>query len=140
MLHRASLYTNDLIIFLSLVSGDLELIKVILNTFGGASGLCCNMNKSEIMAIRCSEEDAGLVDNLLPYRLSQFPIKYLGIPLSVTKLLKSAFQLLIDRMADALLTWKGRLMNTSSWLTLVKMTLLAMPTHKTICLGQPSWV
>jgi hypothetical protein len=51
MLHRASLYGNDLIIFLSPVPDDLELIKVILATFGGAFGLCCNMNKSEIMTI-----------------------------------------------------------------------------------------
>jgi hypothetical protein len=60
------------------------------------------MNKSEIMTIYCSEEDIGLVDNLLPCQLSHFPIRYLSIPLSVTKLLKSAFQPLIGKMVDAL--------------------------------------
>jgi hypothetical protein len=90
-MHRASLYAYGLIVFLSLVPSDLELIKVILTIFGGASGLCCNMSKSEITAICCSEEDIGMVDQLLPCRLSQFPIRYLGIPLSVTKLLKLAF-------------------------------------------------
>jgi hypothetical protein len=54
------------------------------------------------MIIYCSEEDIGLVDNLLPCQLSHFPIRYLGIPLSVTKLLKSAFQPLIGRMVGAL--------------------------------------
>jgi hypothetical protein len=72
MPHRASLYVDDLIIFLLPVPGDLELIKVILATFGGVSRLCCNMNKSEIMegSPCCVEEDVGLVDNLLPCHLS----------------------------------------------------------------------
>jgi hypothetical protein len=35
-----------LVIFLSAVAGDLELIKVIVNIFEGALGLAYNMNKS----------------------------------------------------------------------------------------------
>jgi hypothetical protein len=49
--HRASLYADDLVIFLSTVAGDLELIKVIFNIFEGASGLACNMNNSEMATI-----------------------------------------------------------------------------------------
>jgi hypothetical protein len=118
----------------------MELIKAILDIFGGASGLCCNMNKSEVTAIRCSEDSIGMVDNLLPNQLSHFPIRYLGIPLFITKLPKSTFQPLIDRMVDALPTWKGRLMNKFGQLTLVKMTLSVMPTHTAICLELPYWV
>jgi hypothetical protein len=80
------------------------------------------------------------MDSLLPCQLSQFPIKYLGIPLSATKLPKSTFHLLIDRMVDTLPSWKGRMMNKSNRLMLVKTTLSAMPSHIAICVELPSWV
>jgi hypothetical protein len=37
----------------------------------------------------------------------EFSIKYLGIPLSSKKLLKSALQALVDWVADKLPAWKG---------------------------------
>jgi hypothetical protein len=61
----------------------------------------------------------------------------LGIPLSTHKLLRVAFQPLIDRMSDKLLAWKGDLMNWSDHLTLIKTTLLAMPVHTALSVELP---
>jgi hypothetical protein len=44
-------------------------------------------------------------------------LRYLGIPLSVSKLPRSSWQQLIDRVADKLLVWKGALMHKSGRLT-----------------------
>jgi hypothetical protein len=98
------------------------------------------MSKSEVTPICCSEEDVTVVDQSLPCRLSQFLIKYLGIPLSASKLPKSAFQPLVDKMVDTLPSWKGRLMNKSGRLILVQTILSAMPTHTPIYLDLPSWL
>jgi hypothetical protein len=53
-------------------------------------------------------------------------MRYLGIPLSVTKLPKLVRQPLIDQVADRLPVWKGSLMNHASRLTLIKSTLSAL--------------
>jgi hypothetical protein len=45
-----------------------------------------------------------------------FPIKYLGLPLLVSKPPKSALLTLVDQMADRLPTWKG--VNASKWVTI----------------------
>jgi hypothetical protein len=43
--HRASLYADDLILFISPTAQDLHLAHCIFSLFEGASGLGCNMAK-----------------------------------------------------------------------------------------------
>jgi hypothetical protein len=64
--------------------------------------------------------------------LVDFPIFYLGMPLSIYKLPRFAFQPLIDRMAGRLPVWKGQLLHRSGRLVQIKTTLTAMPIHATI--------
>jgi hypothetical protein len=73
-------------------------------------------------------------------QLASFPIKYLGIPLSVTKLPKEAFPSLVDQAADRLPTWKGCLMRRSGQLILIKTTLQAIPIYVSISLQLPPLV
>jgi hypothetical protein len=67
-------------------------------------------------------------------------IKYLGIPLSIGKLPKSAFQLLVDKLADKLLAWRGHLMHRSGHLTLIKTTLASISAYTAISHAFPPWV
>jgi hypothetical protein len=69
-----------------------------------------------------------------------FPIKYLGLPLSTTKLPKSALQPLIDRIVDKLLAWKGRILHHSGRLTLIKMMMCAVLICTTISISPPGWL
>jgi hypothetical protein len=78
-----------------------------------------------------------LVSSLFPCRMVDFPIKYLGIPLSVTKLPKAA---LVDRITDRLLMWKGWLMHHSGCLALIKSTLTSIPIYTLISIGMPTWM
>ena len=96
--HRASLYADDLVLFLSPVRQDLEFIQGILSVFGAASGLRTNFAKCSITPIRCSDEDLELVHSCFPCSISDFPCTYLGIPLSVRKLPKAALQPFVDKV------------------------------------------
>jgi hypothetical protein len=98
----ASLYADDLILFLSSVATDLQFFKCILVVFENASGLGCNLGKCQIVLIRCDESQVQLVQQLFPCPITQFPIKYLGLPLSVGKILKAALHALVDQMGDRL--------------------------------------
>jgi hypothetical protein len=53
--YRASLYADDLIMFVSPTAVDMHLTMEILSLFKGASGLGCNMGKCQVVSIRCSE-------------------------------------------------------------------------------------
>jgi hypothetical protein len=78
--------------------------------------------------------------NHFPCQVMSLPIRYLGIPLSVTKHPRSAWQPLIDSVADKLPTWKGKLLHKSGRTTLIKSTLAAVLVHTSIGLELPPWV
>jgi hypothetical protein len=74
---------------------------------------------------------------VFPCQAASFPIRYLGMPLSVSKLPKSALQPLLDDMADRLPVWRGKLMHMSGRLTLIKMMLAVIPIYTVISFHLP---
>jgi hypothetical protein len=98
-LHQISMYADDVVIFMSPSAADISVTLSILDLFGKASGLHNNEKKSNVFPIQCSADDLMLVQNLLPFERSDFPCKYLGIPLSLHKLTKEQIQSIIDKVA-----------------------------------------
>jgi hypothetical protein len=72
------------------------------------------------------------------FQVVEFPLHYLGIPLSVTRMSKIAWQRLIDSVVDRLPVWKGKLMHKSGCLTFIKSTLAAVLIHTAISLELPT--
>jgi hypothetical protein len=108
--HCISLYADDVVLFLRPEAMDINVIMSILQLFGEASGLKTNLQKSNVLPIRCGDIELALVQELLPCAVMNFPCKYLGLPLSLKKLTKEQVQPIIDRIADQLLGWKADLM------------------------------
>lgn len=69
-----------------------------------------------------------------------FPCKYLGLPLSVRKLTKTALQSIINRMVDQLPGWKVGLLHLAGRNLLVKMVLTAIPSYQLMASTPPRWV
>jgi len=77
---------------------------------------------------------------LLPAEIADFPVKYLGLPLTVGRLRKAHLQPLVDRVAAYIPTWKASLLNKAGRLILVKVTMSAACVHTLISLKVPGWV
>jgi hypothetical protein len=116
-----------MVLFLGPVQGDLQLANAIFELFESASVLIYNVVKCQLVPIGCDTDQVVLAQQLFPCPIKESWIKYPVIPLSTGKLPKAAFQLLIDKMADKLSAWRGRLMHRSGRLTLIKTTLAAIP-------------
>jgi hypothetical protein len=112
----------------------------MLSIFQEAFGLTCNMAKCRMAPIRCNSQQIQLAATVFPCQVVTFLAMYLGIPLSVSKLLWSALIPLLDRAANKLPTWKGRLMHQSGRLALIKSTLSAIPIYSSIAFGWPPWM
>jgi hypothetical protein len=138
--HHAALYADDLNLFVKLEAWDLLALWEVFNLFDGASGLGYNLTKSQMVPIWCIEQQALMAVEAFPYQIRTFPIQYLGLPLLVWKLPKSAWQPLIDMVADMLRRWKGQLLNRDGRLELIRSTLSAMVIHVSNCMGLPPWV
>lgn len=84
--YRASVYADDLVIFVAPKANDFACIHDILRLFTGTSGLQTNSDKCAITLIRCAQEDIDAVTQVFPCRLQEFLIKFLGVPLSLRRL------------------------------------------------------
>jgi hypothetical protein len=130
-----SLYVDDVVIFCHHDESELRAVHGILDLFGQASGLHTNFAKCSVSPIGCSEEEAAGAARLMGCQLAQFPVKYLGIPLSTRRLPAASFQPLVDRLADKLPTWRASMMPRAGRLALVRAVLAAIPLHQLMVLG-----
>jgi hypothetical protein len=77
---------DDVVLFLRATAEAISVTTDILKIFGEASGLHNNAQKSTVFPIQCSNEEQGMVQQLLPCQIMDFPCRYLGLPLSLKKL------------------------------------------------------
>lgn len=80
------------------------------------------------------------VRHILPARVAEFPIQYLGLPLTLGRLKKSHLQSLVDKVTASIPTWRAPLMNRAGRLTTVKVVMSSICVHTLISLKIPDWV
>lgn len=76
---------------------------------------------------------------MFPCRLQNFPTRYLGAPLSITRLERAHEQSVVDAVAALIPIWKAGLLNAAGRTTLAKSTLSAIPVHVSICCALSPW-
>lgn len=97
--------------------------------FGKTTGLKSNFQKSTALPIRCQGIQLTEVLQNLPAKIGTFPVKYLGLPLSTTRLKAVHFQPLVDKAIGKLSSWSARNMTPAVRLTLVKSVLTDQPIY-----------
>ena len=117
---RTSLYADDAAVFMAPIKKDIDNLSAILSGFGEVTGLCTNFHKSSVLPIRCNHLNLEHILQGLPAIRASFPIRYLGLPLSVWQLKKVDLQFLEDKIAGKLVTYEGQNITTIGRTTLVK--------------------
>lgn len=135
---RFSLYVDDAAIFIWSDEQELNMLKMVLEIFGHASGLHTNLEKMKVYTIRCVDSD---VQQLLgdQYKLLNFPCKYLGLPLHIQKLPRASVQPMVQKIADRLPGWKRDFFSYPGRELLVKSVLTAMPIYYLTIFKFPRW-
>ena len=139
VVHRASLYADDLVILLAPNADDLNCLTQILQLFAGALGLVSNPKKCIATPICCDNETITTIQSVLLCTVSNFPCKYLSVPLSLKRLSCADEQPLIDVVAARIPTWKAWLLTNAGRVTLTGSTLAAIPIHLSIACCLSSW-
>jgi hypothetical protein len=78
-----------------------------------------------------------ILQGILHCNIANFPCKYLGLPLSVNRLPKTEWLVVIDKIADQLPTRKTTLIHPAGRAVLIKAVLTAIPVHHLIALQCP---
>lgn len=75
-----SLYADDVAIFLHQSKHDINNFSHLLTMFGEATSLKTNLQKTQVVPIRCDSIDLQKILHNFPATIKSFPIKYLGLP------------------------------------------------------------
>jgi mannosylglycoprotein endo-beta-mannosidase len=124
-----SLYADDAAIFMKPTKKDVINMERILRNFGEASGLRTNLQKTQLISIRCQNVDLHSLLLDLPVTRTSFPLRYLGLSLSVRSLKKVDFQPLMDKATRKLSVWAGRNLTQAGRVSLTKSVLSSQPVY-----------
>jgi hypothetical protein len=138
-LQRVSIYTDDVVLFVKPSIQDLVTVKELLEVFGAASGLIINYNKTSATLIRGAIDDSERVASLLHCTISTFPIKYLGLQLSLGPLTRAQWQPVLDSATSIVSAWQKSLITRPGRLVLVKSVMAARLVHHLIIVDAPAW-
>ena len=90
---------------------DVSNLVSLLHNFGAVTGMVTNMEKNSIGTIRCTNIDILATLQDFHAQLIQFPIKYLGLPLSFGRICRVDLQHYIDKATSRLNPWKEKNLN-----------------------------
>ncbi|XP_074289197.1 uncharacterized protein LOC141614344 [Silene latifolia] len=94
-------FADDLLLF---CRSDMASITIILRaflTFSEASGLCMNKAKSDMYLNGVDANLATQIVRLAGFKLGQFPIRYLGVPISFKRLSVADCNRVVDKIMHA---------------------------------------
>jgi hypothetical protein len=87
------------------------------------SGLKINFNKSEVILINGDERKNIQIAELFNCEIGIFPIKYLGVPVSPSRLHVKDCKTIVEKNAKKLGVWKGGCMSIAGRTTMINSSL-----------------
>ena len=131
------MYADDAAIFVKPDRNDLSNLALLLTSFGEVTGLRTNLLKTSVTPISCNETNLEAILSGFPIVRSSFPIKYLGLPLTVRRLRKFDFQPLVETATSKISGWQGRHLTQAGRVCLTKSVLSSQPVYLLTILEAP---
>ncbi|XP_010534653.1 PREDICTED: uncharacterized protein LOC104810153 [Tarenaya hassleriana] len=112
-------FADDVMIFTTGDAQSLVHVKEILATFSGYSGLHLNMAKTEIFLGGMTQQEASDLSASLGIQVGTLPVRYLEVPLSHSRMSKSDYQPLLDRIKAKLTSWTTKKLSYAERIQLI---------------------
>jgi hypothetical protein len=116
-------YADDTMIVMEGDPANVCVLKMLLDIFSSATGLCINFQKSVLVPIHMDEPTVQQCVALLGCRREGFPQTYLGLPLYLTKTRLSTFISYMAKTDKYLAGWQAALLNPMGRLVLINSVL-----------------
>lgn len=116
-------YADDLLLF---ARGDIQSVSLVmncLNEFGDMAGLRVNHIKSSIYMASMEDWVREHILHITGFSCGQLPFRYLGIPLSSSKLNSSDYGMLLDAVRSKINSWPRHTLSHAGKLELIRSVL-----------------
>lgn len=104
-------YADDTAIVARADASTLVTFKLILRLFTSISGLQVNFAKSTYIPINVEEVDKDWIQAVLGFSKTNFPVIYLGMPLTIKRPSKAMFMPLVEKIERRLEGWQNKLLS-----------------------------
>lgn len=112
-------YADDTIVFLKHDLEGARNLKLLLYMYEMMAGLQINFNKSEVIVINDDSNWGERYADIFHCQIGMFPIKYLGVPVSPSRLHLCDWTPLVDKSYKRLDVWNGGAMSIAGRSTLI---------------------
>ncbi|KAL0292609.1 UNVERIFIED_CONTAM: hypothetical protein Scaly_2581600 [Sesamum calycinum] len=122
-------FADDVLLF---CKADIPSIKILTDTlseFATFSGLKVNPAKSQIILSRAVQQQRQQLLDCVGFQEGSLPIKYLGIPLSSSRLTIADCRPLIDKVDTRLAGWNHQTLSYAGRLQLIKSVISTLHTY-----------
>lgn len=126
---RLSLYADDAVIFTNPRREDIGCIMQLMETFSDATGLHINVSKSTVAQIRCAGIDMDHVLSEFAGERIVFPMKYLGLPLTLGRVKLAHLQHIQDSARSRIAGWPGKMISVEGRRELVRSVATSLPVY-----------
>jgi hypothetical protein len=116
-------YADDTILLIQEELTQVTHLKLILYMFEAMSGLKTNFDKSEIMMVLEDQEKSLFYAEMFGCQVGDWPAKYLGVPVSGSRILVKDEKPLIDKLQKKLDGWVGNSFSIGGRWTLIQSSL-----------------
>jgi hypothetical protein len=98
------------------------------------TGLQINYQKSTSVPMHMTEPESLSIANIMGCSISRLPCTYLGLPLSVQKILRVNLQPVIQRIGTRLPGWMPRMLGSGGRLQVINSVISAIPNFFMACI------
>ncbi|KAJ8445791.1 hypothetical protein Cgig2_027872 [Carnegiea gigantea] len=117
------MFADDLILFSKADPTTLKYLKEAPETFHMCAGLKANAHKSHIVFGGCSEELQAQCIDTTGLQEGTFPLNYLGVPISASRLTKTECKPLIEKIMERVQLWTTKRISFARRAQLIKKNL-----------------
>jgi hypothetical protein len=122
-------YADDTILCMEDSAETAQNMKILLYIYEKMSGLKINFNKSEVIMVSSDEQKALAFSDMLNCATGTWPIKYLGVPVSGSRLHVVDWLNLNEKIMKRLEGWQCTSLSYGGRLILLNACLGSMPTY-----------
>ncbi|KAL0292778.1 UNVERIFIED_CONTAM: hypothetical protein Sradi_6973600 [Sesamum radiatum] len=119
-------FADDVLIFCAGTVNSVRAIKSVLTEFSELSGLHINPGKSTIILSKSVQRERQHILDLIGFQEGSLPIKYLGVPLTSSRLTVADCQPFIDRLTSRLAGWNHLNLSLAGRTQLIKSVLSSL--------------
>lgn len=136
----AQQYADDTVHVAAIDAPTMVSLKIVLRLFSAVSGLLINYDKSTWVPINVRPQRVPIVSAVMGYTISDFPITYLGLPLTIKKPHRALYLPLIHKIETQLEGWKSKLLSRGGRFELMNSVLSFIPIYFMASFLIPQWV